>query len=135
MRALDTNVLVRFFIDDPDDREAERQRPAAIKALSERAFVPVTVLLEFEWVMRGFYALAPKEISRVLRALVGVEHVTIEDRAAVLVALDVFDVGMDLADALHVCRSGRTTAFATFDRGLARRAGRSSLTVPVELLK
>ena len=135
MRALDTNVLARFFIDDPDDREAARQRPAAIEALSERAFVPVTVLLEFEWVMRGFYALAPKEISRVLRALVGVEHVTIEDRAAVLVALDSFDAGMDLADALHVCRSERATAFATFDRGLARRARRSSLTVPVELLK
>ncbi|MGE0803379.1 MAG: type II toxin-antitoxin system VapC family toxin, partial [Lautropia sp.] len=63
MRALDTNVLARFFVDDPDDPEAAGQRPAAIAALSERSFVPVTVLLEFEWVLRGFYGLARREIG------------------------------------------------------------------------
>ena len=55
MKALDTNVLARFFVDDADDAQAARQRPAAVAALSERAFVSVTVLLELEWVMRGFY--------------------------------------------------------------------------------
>jgi hypothetical protein len=57
MKALDTNVLARFFVDDADDAQAVRQRPAAVAALSERAFVSVTVLLEFEWLMRGFYDL------------------------------------------------------------------------------
>ena len=134
MKALDTNVLARFFIDDPDDRQAARQRPAAIVALSERAFVSVTVLLEFEWVMRGFYGMARKDIARVLRALVGIEHVTIEDQSTVLTALDVFDAGLDLADALHVCRSGRATGFATFDRRLVRRAEGLTLPQKVELL-
>jgi predicted nucleic-acid-binding protein len=36
MRALDTNVLVRFFVDDADDAQAARQRPAAVAALAER---------------------------------------------------------------------------------------------------
>ena len=57
MKALDTNVLARFFIDDPDDPQAALQRPAAIAALSQPALVTVTVILELEWVMRGFYAL------------------------------------------------------------------------------
>ena len=135
MRALDTNVLARFFIDDPDDEQAARQRPSAVNALSDRAFVPVTVLLEFEWVMRGFYALTRKEVARVLRALLGIEHVTIEDRATVLAAMDAFDAGLDLADALHVCRSERATTFVTFDRRLAKRARRAPLARPVELLK
>ena len=52
MTALDTNALARFFIDDADGAQAARQRPAAIAALSERAFVSVTVLLELDWVMR-----------------------------------------------------------------------------------
>ena len=52
MRALDTNVLVRFFVDDADDAQAAKQRPAAVAALAERSFVSVTVLLELEWVMR-----------------------------------------------------------------------------------
>lgn len=134
MNALDTNVLARFFVDDDDDAEAARQRPAAIAALAERSFVPVTVLLELEWVLRGFYELTSAEVSKVLRALTGIEHVTLEDRDAVLVAIDAFDSGLDFADALHLARSSRSTSFATFDRRLAKRARRLGLALPVTLL-
>ena len=134
MKALDTNVLARFFIADADDEQAARQRPAAVAALAQRAFVSVTVLLELEWVMRGFYGLPPREFSRVLRALAGIEHVTLEDRHAVLLALEAFDKGLDFADALHVVRSVRATGFLTFDKRLVRRTKSLALAVPVELL-
>lgn len=134
MRALDTNVLVRFFVDDADDAQATKQRPAAIAVLSERSLVSITVLLELEWVMRGFYELPKRDISRVLRALASIEHVTLEDRDAVLGAIDAFDKGLDFADALHLARSSRASGFATFDQGLAKRAKALSLVPPVELL-
>ena len=134
MKSLDTNVLARFFIDDADDAQAAKQRPAAVAALSSRAFVSVTVLLELEWVMRGFYALPRREIVRAMRALAGIEHVTVEDRDAVLAALDAFEAGLDFADALHVARSSRASAFATFDRQLARRAKGLALLPTIELL-
>ena len=134
MRALDTNVLARFFVDDGDDSQTAKQRPAAVAALSERSFVSVTVLLELEWVLRGFYELPTRDISRVLRALVSIEHITLEDRDAVLVALDAFDKGLDFADAMHLARSSRASGFATFDRRLAKRAMGLALTSPVELL-
>ncbi|MCU0869865.1 MAG: hypothetical protein MUF30_09735, partial [Burkholderiales bacterium] len=59
MIAVDTNVLARFYCDDPADAEARRQRPIARRLLVESGpvFVPVTVALELEWVMRGFYGL------------------------------------------------------------------------------
>lgn len=134
MKALDTNVLARFFVDDADDPQAARQRPAAVAALSRRAFVSVTVLLEFEWVLRGFYGLPPREIARVMRALTSIPHVAVEDRAAVLTAIDGFERGLDFADALHVARSARSTGFVTFDARLARRAGKLGSQWPVELL-
>lgn len=134
MRALDTNVLARFFIDDADDAQAALQRPAAIAAMSVRCFVSVTVLLELEWVMRGFYSLPRKDVSRVLRALTRIEHVTLEDRDTVLGALDAFDRGLDFADSLHLARSARTSGFATFDARLQRKAKRLALVPPVELL-
>ena len=134
MRALDTNVLARFFIDDADDAQAAKQRPSAVAALSERAFVAVTVLMELEWVMRGFYGLPPTDISRVSRALSSIEHITLEDRSAVLTALDAFDQGLDFADALHMARSSRASGFATFDQRLAKRAKDLALSPPVELL-
>lgn len=134
MRALDTNVLARFFVDDPDDPQAASQRPAAVAALSERSFVSVTVLLELEWVLRGFYELPAQDVSRVFRALAGVEHITLEDRDAVLTAIDAFDEGLDFADALHLVRSPRASGFATFDRRLAKQAGKLALLLPVDLV-
>jgi predicted nucleic-acid-binding protein len=134
MRALDTNVLARFFVDDVDDAQAAKQRPAAVAALSERSFVSVTVVLELVWVLRGFYELPTRHVSRVLRALAAIEHVTLEDRDAVLVAVDAFDKGLDFADALHVARSSRACGFATFDKRLAKRAKGLALVPPVELL-
>jgi predicted nucleic-acid-binding protein len=134
MKALDTNVLARFFVDDADDAQSSRQRPAAVAALSQRSFVSVTVLLEFEWILRGFYELPASEISVVLRALASIEHVTLEDRDAVLMALDAFDKGLDFADALHLARSARASRFATFDRRLAKRANGLGLVPMVELL-
>ena len=134
MRALDTNVLARFFVDDADDAQAAKQRPAAIAALAGRSFVSVTVLLELEWVLRGFYELSARNVSRVLRALASIEHITLEDRDAVLVAIDAFDKGLDFADALHLARSSRASGFATFNQRLAKRAKGLALAPPVELL-
>jgi predicted nucleic acid-binding protein len=70
----------------------------------------------------------------VLRALPGVEHITLENRGAVLAAIDAFDKGLDFADALHLARSSRASRFATFDRRLAKRAKSLALVPPVELL-
>jgi predicted nucleic-acid-binding protein len=135
VKSLDTNVLARFFIDDADDPQAARQRPAAMAALSERVFVSVTVLLEFEWVMRGFYALSKRDVSSVMRALAGIDHVTIEDRDLVLAALDTFDDGLDFADAIHIARSLRAIVFTTFDKRLAPRAARLGLYPQLVFLK
>ena len=134
MKALDTNVLARFFVDDPDDAQAAKQRPAAVAALSERAFVSITVLLEFEWVLRGFYELPADQVCTVLRALAGIEHLTVEDRDAVLLAVEWAGQGMDFADALHLSRSARASGFATFDRKLAKRAQRLGAKPPVEVI-
>ena len=134
MRALDTNVLARFFVDDADDAQAVKQRPAAIAALAERSFVSVTVLLELEWVLRGFYELPTRDIARVMQALASIEHLTLEDRDAVLVAVDALGKGLDFADALHLARSSRAAGFATFDQRLAKRAKALALAPPVELL-
>jgi predicted nucleic-acid-binding protein len=135
MKAVDTNVLARFFVDDPDDPEAARQRPAALAAMRERVFVSVTVLLELEWVLRGFYELPRAAIHRALSALCSYGNVVLEDRAEVLAALQAFNQGLDLADALHLQRVGHCSALLTFDKRLIKRAAGLSGVVPCELPK
>jgi predicted nucleic-acid-binding protein len=135
MKAVDTNVLARFFINDPDDAEATLQRPAAVAALSATVYVPVSVILEFEWVMRGFYELPRENIQKVFLALCGLESVVIEDRDVVLSALTAYQKGLDFADALHLSRSSHCSAFLTFDQRLQKRAKTAGLSPIVEIPK
>ena len=122
MKSLDTNVLARFFIDDTDDPQAVKQRPAAICAMLDRSFVSITVVLEFEWVMRGFYKMTRVEITSVFNALVGIAHITLEDRVAVLAAIDAYQQGLDFSDALHHAKSARCIELLSFDKAFFKRA-------------
>jgi len=133
MKAVDTNVLARFFINDPDDPEAALQRPAAVAALSGSVFVPVSVMLEFEWVMRGFYELPREDIQKIFQSLSNLGNVQIEDRETILSALDAYQQGLDFADALHLARSGHCSALLTFDQRLQKRAIAAGLSPQVEV--
>ena len=129
MRAIDTNVVVRMLVDD--DR---RQASAARRLIAEHeVFVPITVVLETEWVMRSGYAFAPAQIAAGLRRLGGLPGVNVEDPGEVAQALDWLEQGMDFADALHLARATRCDAFVTFDRKFAKRAKALSAP-PVEVL-
>ncbi len=135
MNAIDTNVLARFFINDADDPEAAKQRPVAIAALTGKVYVPMSVILEFEWVMRGFYALSRKDIRRVFESLCGLENVQIENRGSVLAALNGHQRGLDFADALHLACANSCSIFLSFDRRLQKRANAAGLTPTVEAPK
>ncbi len=135
MKAVDTNILARFFINDPDDSEATRQQKIALSIMSQPVFVSLTVILEFEWVMRGFYKLTRLEILTVFRALLGLLHVTIEEKALVIGVLAKYEGGMDFADALHVAKAQHCQAFVTFDQKLANKSNQYQDDVEIELLK
>jgi len=127
MIAVDTNVLARFYCDDPDDPEAARQQVRARRVMlkAPAIFVPATVVLEFEWVMRGFYELPPETFCDTVEHLLGMAHVTVERWEAVKDALDLHRQGLDFADALQWVASSRCTRLVTFDdRRFVRRARR-----------
>lgn len=130
MTALDTNVLVRVVTaDDPD------QLPAALEVMrSGPLFVPKTVLLETEWVLRYCYKLTREAALGSLRKIVGYRGLAVEDRGAVLHALTWSAQGMDFADALHLASSASAARFATFDRTLAEGAEAAGAAPAVELL-
>jgi len=130
MIGVDTNVLARFYCDDPDDPEAKRQRPLARRVMIESpaVFVPLTVILEFEWVMRGFYEAAPASFCETIEHLLGMPHVTVERWEAVKDALNLHRRGLDFADALHWTCSAACERVVSFDdRSFVRRARRLGL--------
>ncbi len=137
MIALDTNVLARFYVDDPGDPEAAKQRPVARRVITESPslFVPLTVILELEWVLRAFYGFDATGVIRVFSHLLGLAHINTEEAERVAAALPLAAQGMDFADALHLAGSAHCEVLYTFDdRRFARRARRLSgvtrVTVP-----
>ena len=123
MLALDTNLLVRLAVnDDP------RQAAVAVRTIDGAAcFVPVTVTLEYEWVLRGSYRLTPAIIADSLDALLSVQTLHFEDEPAIRAALTRYRAGMDFADALHYERARHCEAFVSFDAGFIRKAKKLGL--------
>ena len=118
MRAIDTNVLIRFLTNDDAD-----QAVAARRAIEQGdIFIGTTVLLESEWVLRSAYGFGPAEIAGGLRGLAGLPGVTIEAPGSLARALGWMEAGMDFADALHLAGADGCTAFLSFDGKLAKAA-------------
>ena len=103
MIGLDANVLARYYVEDRSDAEAERQRMAARRLMEsgQPLLVCKTVILELEWIMRVYYGFARAEAVSVLRHLLGLPQVTIEDRSTVEQALSHCDAGIEFADAMQ----------------------------------
>ena len=128
MRAVDTNILTRYFRQDDS-----RQSPAALQVMAGRSvFCPKTVVLEFEWVMRHVYRHNPRDVARCLNTLLNLPNVILEDEQRIVEAVRGYERGMDFADALHLAASHGCEDLATFDaRRFARRARRLALKPPI----
>jgi predicted nucleic-acid-binding protein len=126
VRAVDTNVVVRFLTgDDP----AQTARARKLIEGGE-IFVPTSVLLETEWVLRSGYGFATERLVHGLRDFAGLPGVNLEDPQLAARALDWAGQGLDFADALHLAGARDCTAFMSFDRKLAKAAaGLSDLKV------
>jgi len=118
MRAIDTNLIVRYLTGDHPLESAQAR--ALID--DNQVFVSATVLLETEWVLRSVYQFPRPKFSAALRAFAGLPTVTLENAALAAAALDWLDGGMDFADALHLSKAGACEDFVTFDRKFARSA-------------
>ena len=127
MKALDTNVVVRYLTGD-DPAQAARAR-AAVDA--GPVFVPVTVLLESEWVLRSRYGLVGKAAVEALRRFAGLRNVSVESAELVAEAFGRAEGGMDFADAPHLGATGDCEAMLTFDRQFIRMAG----DAPIEVME
>jgi predicted nucleic acid-binding protein len=125
--AADTNVIVRLLTGD-EPKQTEQARRLFD---TETVFLPKTVLLEAEWVLRRLYRLDLAAVIRALRALVSLRTVRCEDETAVTQALAWSQEGLDFADALHLASSRAVTRFATFDHALIKLAAANVPDLPV----
>lgn len=118
MVAVDTNVVVRLLTRDDDSQYQ------ASYALFQRQqiFVPDSVLLELEWVLRHAYGFSVADVCNAFRKLLGLRNVHSNNPPVVVKALDWHEAGLDFADALHLASCQKLPCLKTFDDRFIRRA-------------
>jgi predicted nucleic-acid-binding protein len=124
--ALDTNVLVRFLVQD--DPEQARLAGEIIDQLTEDApgFVGREVLVELVWVLERAYRLGRAEIAGALDGLLASTELVIEGTDQVGPALELYrNDGFGFADLMIAAAARRAGAreVVTFDRKAARLSG------------
>jgi len=131
MPALDTNALVRYVVED-DVAQLAAARRLIRKCVSEgqALFVPVTVTLELEWVLRSSFEYAKDEVMQVLSSLFSAAELTFESERALEVALQLYRKGpADFADCLHIALAAQAGELPlwTFDKRTAKVNGAQSI--------
>lgn len=126
MIALDTNVLVRFLVqDDPEQAELAT---LVVDQLTDDAqgFVSREVLIELVWVLERAYRLGRAEIAIALDGLLSATELEIEGSDEVAPALALYrNDGFGFADLMIAAAARRAGAaeLMTFDRKAARLPG------------
>jgi predicted nucleic-acid-binding protein len=126
VRAIDTNVIVRFVTGDD-----KVQSPKARTVLhAGDLFLSSSVILESEWVLRSAFGFDRAAIADTLDLVAGLPGLTVEDPEILAQAIDWMRDGMDFADALHLASAVDCEAMLSFDNKLIKAAKKAG-AIPV----
>lgn len=130
MIGLDTNVLVRYIMQDDPKQSSTATR--LIEALTGESpgFVPIVTLVELVWVLESSYGLDRMEVAAVLERLLRSKEITLDRAELLLPALRAFRAGSaDFADCLiaRIAQAAGCAETVTFDLRAAKTAGMRAL--------
>jgi predicted nucleic-acid-binding protein len=124
--ALDTNVIVRYIMQDDEKQSASASRVIDSLTDLQPGFVPLVALVELSWVLSSAYGLQRPQVELALEGLLRTRELVIDQSVVVWRALRTFrDGNADFADC--VIASAAVAAgcdrIMTFDRKAARDCG------------
>lgn len=127
MIALDTNVLVRYLVED-DRQQSARAAKLVDEAVESETplYVSDIVLCETVWVLASAYRVPRAELASLLRRLLHAKALRFDAADVLLRALDAFEGGKgEFADYLirESARAAGCEKVATFDRALLKEGG------------
>ncbi len=123
MIGIDTNVLVRFVMQD-DPKQAKHAN-AFFASLSDqnKGFLSVTTMIESVWVLERVYQVTREQVFALLKQLLKSSDIQLEQLQIVNEATKLYMAGADFADAMIACasRAAGCSRTVTFDRDAIKR--------------
>jgi len=107
MLGIDTNVLVRFLVQD-DEVQFDKARKLIKRevAAGRRVFINQLVLMETEWVLRSRYSIPKNQIIEAISGLLEATDIQFEDEQVIEEALFIWkEASVDFADCLKIQNS------------------------------
>lgn len=133
MASADSNLLVRLLTnDDPIQVDAVLRLLERLDAVGDTLFVPLTVSLEVEWVLRSRYGLDKTSVLGGLSSLLETRELVFQDEDVLEQALALYRGHQaDFAECLHLSATLRyqREPFVTFDRDAAMLPGAALLEI------
>jgi len=130
VKGIDTNVLVRYVMQDDERQSALATKLFEGLTIQEPGFIALVSLVEFSWVLSSCFDLKRDDIADAVEQILRTKQLVVESAETVWKAVRGFrSSAADLAD----CIIERTAAAAgcsltfTFDRDAARTAGMTLL--------
>ncbi|MGB5934639.1 MAG: type II toxin-antitoxin system VapC family toxin [Ornithinimicrobium sp.] len=122
MIGLDTNVVVRYLVQDDPDRSAAAS--ALIENLTETdpGYLSLVTVVELYWVLRRAYRVDDGLCAELVEGLLDARELRVDQDAVVRAALTANRGGLDFADAV-IAELGRAAGCdhtVTFDQRAAR---------------
>ena len=104
MPAVDTNVILRYIVeDDPRQTRIAQRYVERHAAAGDSMFLATSVILETEWVLRSVYRFKKDEIIEVFVGLLEAREMTFQDEASLERAIHRYrELNIDFADCLHL---------------------------------
>ncbi|MFM9881089.1 MAG: PIN domain-containing protein [Burkholderiaceae bacterium] len=126
MIGLDTNVLVRYIMQD--DAHQSALAGALIESLSPQApgYVPLAVVVELGWVLASAYSLERAQVAQALEILLRTKELVTENAEVVWQAVRLYrSTSADYADCLIHCAAtaAHCTQTMSFDRAAVKHCG------------
>lgn len=121
MKALDTNILLRFVVRDDENQFAKARSFLTARSADDPAFVSLVVLVEFAWTLRHRYGRSRSEIRSVVSDLLDARELVFEDESHLSVIVANAIRG-DLADHLvsYCAQRAGCSSTVTFDKDSAK---------------
>jgi predicted nucleic-acid-binding protein len=122
MIGLDTNVVVRYLVQDEPDQSARASKVIDELTESKPGFLSLVTIVELYWVLRHAYKVSATRCSEMIEGLLDARELRVGQDSIVRAALIESMDGPDFADAV-IAELGRVAGCAhtvTFDRRAAR---------------
>ena len=126
MIGLDTNVLVRYIMQDDPKQSPKATKLIGALTVAAPGFVSLVSVVELAWVLSSCYGLTRDQVAQTLELMLRTKEIIVDGADLVLKALRTFKASTaEFADCLieRTAASAGCTKTMTFGIGAAKTAG------------